>query len=575
MKQEFTFEAEPFRQYGIFNELPGPNFESFEAESDFEWLGEVSRSSPDYVRWIQESLNSVMGLRLAVDGIIGPLTRSATRSFQQKAGLVADGIVGPKTESALIAAGASPFDGGGTIPPPNTLPPLTYAEVRSDRIDVDAQRSLLRMSNQPDPSARADAHGLAQAVNTGQLTGIYAEDQAVPAKLAIRLGTTWWQLIPPGEDAALILEPGSTVAAPPTIAFRKKLRSQPAQLDAALRKAWRTFQRLRAGNVAPCPTKPPGLLADVSFSNPPISNLVPPIFCASPGGATCQPVQTSVTTRAPLVNPNSRPCCILAPTLSPFNSSSNIVDPTSIGQHASPTEANGIIYSGGAGFLDLGHIRDLCDLTKFVFDQMMAAGGSPANVVTLHGSAKFSKCPADVISVARAISLDDGLGHEIVSYDVFTPGMHNSAFSPEDLCSNFLGSLLAQRAIAAGGSFNSAVDSELDKLLTSLGAQSVSETQKAFGLINGRWISFAGPISLTQNTYLQRRNFTQTPFKAGHSSDSATPAFVTTLLPDFSSVYSYTHLEQGKSIPRISFAAEIARIKVDAVKRYGADFDKP
>jgi hypothetical protein len=53
-----------------------------------------------------------------VDGILGPLTGSAIRSFQQKYGLAVDGIVGPYTEQALINAGASsPPD--GDLPSPS------------------------------------------------------------------------------------------------------------------------------------------------------------------------------------------------------------------------------------------------------------------------------------------------------------------------------------------------------------------------------------------------------------------------------------------------------------------------
>jgi hypothetical protein len=65
---------------------------------------ETNRSDPGYIRWIQQSLNQILGLRLAVDGIMGPQTRSAVRSFQQRQGLTADGIVGPLTERALQAA---------------------------------------------------------------------------------------------------------------------------------------------------------------------------------------------------------------------------------------------------------------------------------------------------------------------------------------------------------------------------------------------------------------------------------------------------------------------------------------
>lgn len=85
-----------------------------------EWLGEVSRSSSEYIRWVQQSLNRIQSLRLDVDGISGPLTRSAVRSFQQRARITVDGIVGPQTEGALIKFGASPPPGSSATP---TAPP--------------------------------------------------------------------------------------------------------------------------------------------------------------------------------------------------------------------------------------------------------------------------------------------------------------------------------------------------------------------------------------------------------------------------------------------------------------------
>ena len=71
---------------------------------DFDWEREANRNSPDYVRWVQTSLNRILGLKLAVDGKMGPATRSAIRNFQQKHGLVVDGILAPKTEAAIKAA---------------------------------------------------------------------------------------------------------------------------------------------------------------------------------------------------------------------------------------------------------------------------------------------------------------------------------------------------------------------------------------------------------------------------------------------------------------------------------------
>jgi peptidoglycan hydrolase-like protein with peptidoglycan-binding domain len=92
-----------------------PQREPDDPEFEFlggEWEGEVNRSSSDYIRWVQASLNRLQRSGLAEDGISGPLTRSAVRSFQSRKGLQVDGIVGPVTEAALVAAGAGQPTGG-------------------------------------------------------------------------------------------------------------------------------------------------------------------------------------------------------------------------------------------------------------------------------------------------------------------------------------------------------------------------------------------------------------------------------------------------------------------------------
>jgi phosphatidylserine/phosphatidylglycerophosphate/cardiolipin synthase-like enzyme/outer membrane protein OmpA-like peptidoglycan-associated protein len=126
VKGLFAFEAEPFEfeAYGGSESEFTFRAEPFPWPPESEWEDETSRSSPDYIRWLQSSLNRVMGLRLAVDGILGPVTRSAVRNFQQRKGLAVDGIVGRKTEAALVAAGAprppasisATATGGGSLP---------------------------------------------------------------------------------------------------------------------------------------------------------------------------------------------------------------------------------------------------------------------------------------------------------------------------------------------------------------------------------------------------------------------------------------------------------------------------
>lgn len=61
----------------------------------------VGSEDREYIRWIQTSLNETLKIRLIVDGILGPQTRNAIRSFQFEQGLTPDGIAGPQTEQRL------------------------------------------------------------------------------------------------------------------------------------------------------------------------------------------------------------------------------------------------------------------------------------------------------------------------------------------------------------------------------------------------------------------------------------------------------------------------------------------
>lgn len=158
MRYVSNFELEPFRGYAGFDE-----FERFDAELADEWEGEVNRNSPTYIRWVQNSLNRILGLGLVVDGVAGPQTRSAIRSFQQRMGLVADGVVGPKTEAALITAGAPRPTGtsGSTssspscpprptnvdCPPPDAKPFEVLDNFTFDRADLNRSRHGPRIAS--------------------------------------------------------------------------------------------------------------------------------------------------------------------------------------------------------------------------------------------------------------------------------------------------------------------------------------------------------------------------------------------------------------------------------------------
>jgi hypothetical protein len=273
----------------------------------------------------------------------------------------------------------------------------------------------------------------------------------------------------------------------------------------------------------------------------------------------------------------ARPCCMLAPSIVPLlPGNSNFVDPTRLGVHRGRDEAVGVIYTGRAGFVDLGHLRDLCDLTKTVLDAISAANGSPSTVATSHGRAVFHASPAPNVwpELARAIAFQDSFAYELLTYDVMTPGGHNSSFSPEDLCSNLLGTTIALRAVRRGGPFDAAVTSELVTTMSALDAQTVAETRRAFDLINGRWVTFSGARSVVDSSYLRRRNFTHQQWHTGHPSDRPVPSWVTEPPIDISPYCDYEHTLR-RSIPLSSFPSELARVMSDVHSRYGAGFNSP
>ncbi|WP_198014584.1 peptidoglycan-binding domain-containing protein [Methylobacter marinus] len=102
--------------------------------------------TPEYVVWLQESLNTTgAGMGLTPDGIFGSNTRTAVLSFQSYQGLIDDGWVGAKTETELIKEVGikPPGEITGVLPKPpvpkpkpkpvNPHDPLT-PEQRYDRV---------------------------------------------------------------------------------------------------------------------------------------------------------------------------------------------------------------------------------------------------------------------------------------------------------------------------------------------------------------------------------------------------------------------------------------------------------
>lgn len=85
----------------------------------------------EYIRWVQSSLNQVMGANLPISGLMNPESREALRRFQQQRGLPPDGIAGPDSQRALLdAKGGGPRDdAAGTPKSTDTTEPATDSEL--------------------------------------------------------------------------------------------------------------------------------------------------------------------------------------------------------------------------------------------------------------------------------------------------------------------------------------------------------------------------------------------------------------------------------------------------------------
>ena len=178
---------------------------------------------------------------------------------------------------------------------------LTYTQkdVIDNRISIPAQHSLVRLSK--NPATSADAVELLEEVKAGRLAGIYCANWRVPAQRAVKLGKSWWTVIPVGEDAVLLLDPANPTDGGPLIAYRreldpncgllegeKKFNASPLRLDAAVLKAgasyrlWNTGRQ--PGQSAKC-TFSPGdrTTAELEFLGPggarPLGNVIPALFC--------------------------------------------------------------------------------------------------------------------------------------------------------------------------------------------------------------------------------------------------------------------------------------------------------
>jgi len=296
----------------------------------------------------------------------------------------------------------------------------------------------------------------------------------------------------------------------------------------------------------------------------------------------------------PLPNPRIRPCCLLVDNY--FGLYNNIFDPLTMSfnhyysGNYNTSEKNGIVYTCAAGFIDLGHIRDCIDLTRFYFEklQKFSKKGDKFTLIYYPDAEVnlLSDLPAsDKVLTARSICYAESIFHEIESYWKKSVGYHNSSFSIEDLVSNYFGTYLFQVCHSKTSNFNTSVTTELKNFITTLGGVKQSDTESAFKKVVSTWIGTAWRDS----GYLKKRNFSTSPVnpwllpgfsvctgKGSIPQDamSEIPAKIKAYYKIKFKVPTHAQAVHGTTMLNQDFTKSIQKIKDDAKILYGNDYDK-
>ncbi|MBN1973662.1 MAG: DUF4056 domain-containing protein [Sedimentisphaerales bacterium] len=207
------------------------------------------------------------------------------------------------------------------------------------------------------------------------------------------------------------------------------------------------------------------------------------------------------------------------------------LDPDKLGTHAyciKLSEKNGVVYTCKAGHIDIGHVRKMADWTGFLSAktlEQIEKGNTEFKFKLYEPSIYYVKISypenwdsysddereniaKDVsIKLGKYFAFSAGTWHEILTWFGYRPkGLlpeFASAFSWEDMYSNLLGVLLAEKALQNDKQdFCSLIRLYLDEALQDLKVQSKKTTLLATEKVRGEWFS-----SKYFFTKIKKRNF--------------------------------------------------------------------
>ena len=202
-----------------------------------------------------------------------------------------------------------------------------------------------------------------------------------------------------------------------------------------------------------------------------------------------------------------RPCCVFGYNLPAFGFNVHMgytISGDKLGSHkfyGGKNEYNGIVYTRDAGFVDIGHVRDNADVVAYFSWVILRNQGKNFTLKTTHEAGKRvieislkdrELSSSDILILAQRITYELAVWHEIRTYygvpTHFPVSEVQSAFSPEDLYSNLLGTYIGRWALESDGPYEQEVGKEIQKFFIKVGeVKTEEETKAAMDNVLGVW----------------------------------------------------------------------------------------
>lgn len=231
-------------------------------------------------------------------------------------------------------------------------------------------------------------------------------------------------------------------------------------------------------------------------------------FIVSPVYVSAQSTQDEIVNLQKTPPRIIRACCAFGYDLKiwgiPFISIDQVISIDDLNDHrymGNKKEGTGTIYSTKGGFIDIGHLRDQLDWTRYLYILIKNSKGKGEIILPLRNEAGrktlYLNIPQqlsddDCILLAGKITYDLSLWHEISTWfgasTVPFISEKFSSFSVEDVYSNLLGIHIGMKTLRSEQPFNKAATEIIKSTLDSLGVvKTAKETYDAYDAINNIW----------------------------------------------------------------------------------------